>query len=158
MGRLTAHGMSPLFTMSSVIDAMNPTVNLAEIDQGGFTLPAREMYLTPSQLLTDYEKHITNVRACTWAAVVCHGPGVGEGLYHAEYGMWFSWGLLSGPQMFTLLGDDATVAATKAHGVVVLETALAKAALPADEIRYCTAVSQYRGVTPLGVRRHGGAC
>ena len=67
-------------------------------------------------------------------------------------------GLLFGPQMFTLLGDDAAVAATKAHGVVVLETALAKAALPADEIRYCTAGSQYRGVTPLGVRRHGGAC
>lgn len=39
-------------------------------------------------------------------------------------------------QMFTLLGDAPATAATKAAGVLRIETALAKIALPYDEILY----------------------
>lgn len=50
--------------------------------------------------------------------------------------VWCGW------QMFVLLGDNATVAASKAAGVVRVETALAQAALPADDIRWvCDAVT-----------------
>lgn len=61
-GVLVSEGMSPLFQFSAVIDAMDPSTMIAEFDQGGFTLPSRDMYLTPSQLLTDYQTHITKVR------------------------------------------------------------------------------------------------
>jgi predicted metalloendopeptidase len=60
-GRLQARGMPALFTVSSVINPMDPTNNMLEFDQGGFALPAREMYLSPSQLLTDYQTHVTKV-------------------------------------------------------------------------------------------------
>jgi len=97
VGTLTSEGMSPLFTFSAVIDAMDPSTMIAEFDQGGFTLPSRDMYLTPSQLLTDYQAFVT--------------------------------------KMFVLLGDSASTAATKAQGVINVETQLAKLALPDDQIR-----------------------
>ena len=60
-GKLMLWGMQPLFAFSAVMDAENPSMMIGEIDQGGFTLPTRDIYLSPSQLLTDYESHVTKV-------------------------------------------------------------------------------------------------
>jgi hypothetical protein len=61
-GKITQYGMTPFWAFSAVIDAMNPSTMIGEFDQGGFTLPTRDLYLTPSQLLTDYQTTITTVR------------------------------------------------------------------------------------------------
>lgn len=62
-GKMAGYGLTPFFAFSAVIDAENPGTMIGEFDQGGFTLPVRDMYLSPSQLLTDYQTHVTKVTA-----------------------------------------------------------------------------------------------
>jgi predicted metalloendopeptidase len=111
-------GVNAFFTFSAVIDAMNPGVMIGEFDQGGFTLPVRDMYLSPSQLLTDYQATVAKVRTIMGTPVLIDDDPT-----------------MCLLQLFTLLDGNATLAAAKAAAVVRVETALAQAALPADEIR-----------------------
>lgn len=59
LGQMNAAGMSPVFSFGITPDAKQPTHNVAEIDQGGFTLPDRSYYVGGGQnVLKRYRAHI----------------------------------------------------------------------------------------------------
>lgn len=60
-GKFSSYGIAPLFTFSAVADALNPSTVIGQFDQGGFALFSRDLYLSPSQLLTDYQTHVAKM-------------------------------------------------------------------------------------------------
>jgi len=61
LGTLHAHGVSsPLFSFSVVIDAKNPTINIADFGQGGLALPYPGLY-QDNTIVPLYLQHMTNM-------------------------------------------------------------------------------------------------
>jgi putative endopeptidase len=65
LARLKLIGVNSLFTFSSGPDFKDASVNIAQIDQGGISLPDRDYYLKTDQRSVDlrnkYEQHVSNM-------------------------------------------------------------------------------------------------
>jgi putative endopeptidase len=62
-GFLQSNGIGALLSVGVVADPMNPSINIAEFDQGGYALPDRSLYLDAdaASLRADYINHITTL-------------------------------------------------------------------------------------------------
>lgn len=65
VGKLHAMGAAPLFNIGALPDFKNPTINIAQIGQGGLGLPDRDYYLKDDErstgLRTKYEAHVARM-------------------------------------------------------------------------------------------------
>ncbi len=139
-GLLQANGIGALLSVGVVADSMNPGYNVGEFDQGGFALPDRSLYFD-NDLRSQYVDYSTTLhlyflflrrdtvtipkskkRGSIVLSLVC------SPLHSFRY-------LTHMTNLFGLMLDDPHAAATAAQNVLTVETILANASLPGDQIR-----------------------